>query len=141
MTYRTVIIASLCALAGIGGFTGETRQQDDSGKTVTAKAGKTAALSFKKDIQPLINKKCMSCHYPENEFNSSQLVLATYEDMMKGGKHGPPVVPGNAKKSILYQKLTPNPPFGNQMPDMKDDKLTTEQLKLIAEWINQGAKK
>jgi uncharacterized membrane protein len=135
------ILAAFCVCIGGSGLI--LQAQDGSGKDSlgTSQKMKSGALSFKKDIQPLISKKCMSCHYPENEFNSSQLVLATYEDMMKGGKHGPPVVPGNAKKSLLYQKLQPTPPFGEQMPDMKDQKLTPAQLQLVADWINQGAKK
>jgi hypothetical protein len=113
----------------------------------TILAGSKTDVSFKKDIQPIIKKNCMPCH-AEDQFNPSELFFDSYDLLIEGGKHGPPVVAGKSKESLLMQKLGPNPPFGDSMPlDPKKKKgepnkkrLTDEEMKLIADWIDQGAK-
>jgi hypothetical protein len=41
---------------------------------------------------------------------------------------------GNPEDSILYLKLTPNPPFGSQMP-LVGEKLDPTTLACVGEWI------
>lgn len=106
--------------------------------------GKDTAISFKDDVMPVIEKHCLPCHAEEN-FNPSELSLDSYDNLMAGGKHGSPVVPGDASESIIIQKLGPEPPFGDRMPLVKKkdpvpDKLTQEEIDTITEWISQGAK-
>jgi hypothetical protein len=96
-------------------------------------------LTYTKDVAPLIKANCLPCHLEENE-NPSGLSLDDYEKLMKGGNHGNTVVPGKPKESYLYLKILPNPPFGKQMARNKK-KLTEEEMKLIHDWIAQGAKK
>ncbi len=116
----------------------------------TRKAEKSTAdsvVSFKRDVLPVITKRCMPCHAEEN-FNPSELSLDSYDKLMAGGKHGVPVVPGKSKESIFVQKLSANPPFGDPMPrerkKKKDDpwtkQLPPEEIKIISDWIDQGAK-
>jgi mono/diheme cytochrome c family protein len=96
-------------------------------------------VSFSQEVSPILKKHCVTCHYPGNEFNESRLAMNTYESLMQGGMHGSPVVPGNADSSLVMKKLGPNPPFGRQMPLMSKEKLSEEEVALIAKWINQGA--
>jgi mono/diheme cytochrome c family protein len=96
-------------------------------------------VSFSGDVCPILKKHCVACHYPGNAFNDSRLTLNTYESLMQGGVHGSPVVPGNADSSLIIKKLGPTPPFGRQMPLMSKEKLSDEDIALIAKWINQGA--
>ncbi len=95
--------------------------------------------SFSEDVFPLIKSNCLPCHLAENE-NPSGLALDNYETLMKGGNHGNTVVPGKPKESNLYLKLLPNPPFGKQMARNRR-KLTEEEVKVIYDWIETGAKK
>lgn len=96
-------------------------------------------LTYKKDISPLIQKNCLPCHLQENE-NPSGLSIDNYEMLMNGGKHGNTVLPGKPKESNLYLKLLPDPPFGKQMARGRK-KLSDEDVQLIYDWIEQGAKK
>lgn len=109
----------------------ESTQMSDT--IVTAPAD---LIGFKEHIQPILKAKCAKCHDADP---SGDLYLMTYEGIMKGGEHGIVVVGGNSKESNLYLKLTPSPPFGKQMP-RKGDKLTEEEMLLIAKWIDGGAK-
>jgi len=97
-------------------------------------------VSFSQEVFPILKKRCLSCHYPGNEFNESRLVMTTYELLLKGGVHGSPIVPGKADSSLIVRKLGPDPPFGRQMPLMSKEKLSSEEIVLIAKWIDQGAK-
>lgn len=109
---------------------------------------KKGTLSYEKDIAPVISRNCLPCHAEDN-FNPSELTLDSYEQLMAGGKNGVPVIPGNAEESILVKKLSKNPPFGDRMPlnskrkvqEGKARWLTEEEIKLIATWVDQGAKR
>jgi V8-like Glu-specific endopeptidase len=110
----------------------------------TKQEEKGSTLSFKDDVTPILKKHCLPCHAEEN-FNPSELSLDSYDNLMAGGKHGSPVVPGKASESIIVQKVGSNPPFGDQMPLVrkknaaKPDRLTDQEIETIKEWINQGA--
>jgi hypothetical protein len=103
----------------------------------TALAQNPKTLTYEKDVFPIIKSYCLPCHLAENE-NPSGLALDNYKTLMKGGKHGPSVIPGKPKESYLYLKLLPNPPFGRQMARGRK-KLTDEEVKVIYDWIEQGA--
>jgi hypothetical protein len=98
------------------------------------------AVSFKNDVNPLIKKYCMPCH-AEEQMNPSELYMDSYETLIEGGKHGKPIEPGKAKQSLLIQKLSEKPPFGDRMPLKAKEPLPDEVVKILTEWINQGAKK
>ncbi len=104
-------------------------------------------VSFKKDVAPIIQKNCIPCHAEDN-YNPSDLSLDSYSDLMQGGKHGSPVVPGKSSESLVMKKLEGNPPFGDPMPLAKklpdgtkqQRKLSDKELATIRAWIDQGAK-
>lgn len=104
------------------------------------KPARKPLVSFSNDVFPIIQKRCLPCHASDSE-NPSELIMESFSDITKGGKHGKPIVPKNANESILVQKIKPNPPFGEQMPLMTKKKLTDEQIELFKTWIDQGAKK
>lgn len=75
-------------------------------------------ISYSKEVAPILDKFCATCHN-EDEDHPSQLFMDSYESLMKGGKHGQVVKPGNAKESLLIQKTDSIPPFGKRMPPSK----------------------
>lgn len=101
---------------------------------------KKPTVSFSNDVFPIIKRRCLPCHAADSE-NPSELVMEKLSDVVKGGKHGKPIVPKNGDASILVQKIRPNPPFGEQMPLMTKKKLTDEEVELFKTWIDQGAKR
>jgi len=123
----------IAALLLVGGILAAAAQD----KPKTASDVKT--LTYAKQVAPLIGKYCLPCHSADND-NSSELILDSYETMMEGGKHGNPVVAGKPDESNLYVKLLPDPPFGRHMPRGRGPKPTEEDIKVIREWILQGAK-
>ena len=93
-----------------------------------------APVSFSKDIQPILEQNCLTCHGPSMQ--SSRLNLSTLEGALRGGARGSAIVPGQADDSRLYRMVAgldkPAMPLGG-------NKLTDGQIAAIKSWIDQGA--
>jgi hypothetical protein len=56
-------------------------------------------LTFSQDIQPLLEASCTRCHGQDRP--KAGLQLTSLDTLLKGGKDGKVVVPGDSKKSLL----------------------------------------
>ncbi len=107
--------------------------------SISAAQGKKAKVSFKEDIMPIFQKKCLNCHNTEDE-SPSGLYLDSYAELMKGdSRHGPVVTAKKGEESVIIMKLRGTASFGKQMPRGKKP-LDDEMIELISTWIDQGAK-
>ena len=97
----------------------------------TEPAAQASPVSFANDVLPLLESRCKNCHGGNR--TEEGLVLLTYADIMKGSKNGPVVSPGNADSSLLVELLV------EQKMPKRGPKLTSPQVQLIIDWINQGA--
>lgn len=94
-----------------------------------------AQVDYGSQIQLIFNASCAGCHG-----GTSGVVMNNYNNVMNsvGSQYGRKIVtPGDADGSVLYDKLKPNPQFGNRMP--QGGSLSDGQITLIRDWINQGA--
>ena len=57
--------------------------------------------------------------------------------MLKGGKRGPAVLPGNAPESLLYQVVLHRDEL--KMP-LGEEPLSAEEVEILRSWIEQGAR-
>lgn len=87
--------------------------------------------SFSKDIAPLFQSSCVSCHGGER--TSRALDLKTYASLMAGSQNGVMVKPGDAANSPLVQAIQ-----AGKMPK-RGTKWTADQLQLLVDWVNAGA--
>lgn len=107
-------------------------------------ADASAAVSFEKQILPVLEKKCVDCHRAPHLDNGKkkepkgELRLDAAWAMLKGGESGPALVPGNLGKSYMYEVVTLPKDDDKFMPS-KGDPLTPDELKLLKEWIESGA--
>ena len=98
-------------------------------------------VDYTKQIAPLWDTYCIDCHSaddPDGEF-----VLDTFAALMKGGKEGIAIVPGNSGESMLVKFLEGRSGRGGKnefMPPGKREKLKPEEIALIKAWIDAGAK-
>lgn len=93
------------------------------------------AVSYGKDIKPILTARCVECHEgsdAKGAFQVSNVMLLK----KNGRKAGPGVVPGDPAGSAIVQYIT-----GKRQPQMpKGAKpLTADQIELIKSWIAQGA--
>jgi WD40 repeat protein len=95
---------------------------------------------FEKEILPILEDKCMSCH--SGPVKSNGYDMATYEALVKGGKRGTAIHAGRPHDSLLIQLSgrTKEPIMPPIKKTGKDDPLSPQQLALIKLWIEQGAR-
>jgi mono/diheme cytochrome c family protein len=93
-------------------------------------------VDFRRDVEPLFQKHCMRCHGPEKR--KGGLLLATRKEALLPTDTGEAaIVPGQSKKSELIRRLVSMDPDLRMPP--AGDRLGAEQVKLISDWIDQGA--
>jgi len=87
-----------------------------------------APVTFSKDIAPLVFSRCSPCHRPGE---SAPFSLLSYQDVRK---HASQIV------VVTSQHIMPPwPPEANHGDFIGDRHLTEAQIKLIADWVKQGA--
>jgi WD40 repeat protein len=96
--------------------------------------GQEAPVSFHRDVFPLLRANCVGCHKPSK--SKGQLDLTTHAALMKGGKDGAAVHPGDAGSSRLIEDISGDEPA---MPE-DGEPLTRAEIALIERWIAEGAK-
>lgn len=102
-----------------------------------AAGGKSSAtaVSFAKDVAPILASKCDTCH---GDRGAGGLKLESYATMKAGGRNGPVLQVGNPQASLLIQRVASVNP-ANRMP--KDaEALSQDEIKTLWGWIAAGAK-
>ncbi|MDZ4687353.1 MAG: PSD1 and planctomycete cytochrome C domain-containing protein [Planctomycetaceae bacterium] len=88
---------------------------------------------FEREVRPLLADKCGKCHGAAKQW--SGLRLDSRAAMLKGGEHGPAIVPGRPEESRLIEAVRQTGDV--QMPP--DGKLTDAQIAALERWIKLGA--
>ncbi len=97
------------------------------------------AVSFKEDVYPILELRCMECHQPGGSgYETSGLDFRTYEALMKGTKYGPVVLPGRAMESNLITVIDHRTDPEIWMPHDRKRLSKCERL-LVRFWVSQGA--
>ncbi len=92
-------------------------------------------VEFEKDIQPILERSCISCHGPKKV--KGKFRLDTKEFAFKE-REMPAIVPGKADESELVHRISLPAGDDDIMPS-DGDPLTKEQIEVVRNWILQGA--
>jgi uncharacterized membrane protein len=92
---------------------------------------------YTKHIHPIFDANCVSCH-GESKI-SGGLRLDSYDRLMRGGKDGTVIVPGDPDESILLRRVTLPASHKQFMPAEGKPPLRPEEISWIRAWIQQGA--
>jgi mono/diheme cytochrome c family protein len=87
---------------------------------------------YTKRIQPILEENCYSCH---QEGASGGLRLDSREAILKGGKHGPAVVPGDPDHSVLIDAIQQ----AGKLKMPVGGKLEPSQVADLIAWVKAGA--
>jgi mono/diheme cytochrome c family protein len=99
-----------------------------------------SGVSYNKDVQPILAKNCSECHAPgQKGFAASGLDTTSYQSLMKGGKFGQLVKPGDALTSALNMLVEGRVHSSIQMPHGRA-KLPDKDIEILKVWVNEGAK-
>src|SRR5262245_35830716 len=118
MNAKSVSRVIAAGIAGMGGWLLSPAPSQD-----------TLPVDFAKDIQPVFQRSCISCHGPKLQMGGLRL-----DSKQVASKA---IHPGKAGESSLYQRVAG---LGDQarMP-MGGKPLPAEELARIKAWIDQGA--
>ena len=95
----------------------------------------TGEVSFAGTVAPILKDHCNRCH---GEDRKGELYILSYEGVLKGGKSGAFVVPGDPDGSRLVTSIEKTrEPF---MPPKVFPALTADRIQAIRSWIAEGAK-
>lgn len=94
------------------------------------------ALLFEDVIQPILQNKCVQCH--RDGKSKGDLSLETLENILKGGKSGPAIVPGKPDSSELIRRILLDEDHKDFMPADGKPPLTKNELQLIQLWATEG---
>lgn len=102
-----------------------------AGATVPARA--QDKITYADHVLPLIEQHCANCHNPDKK--KGDLVLTSYNEVLKGGGSGPGVVSGNLDASRVWKSIT-----HAEDPAMppKKPKLAEKDLDVFRKWIAGG---
>ena len=91
-----------------------------------------AQVDYVTEIQPIFTNSCTSCHQYGN--TSGGLNLTSYSGIMASSNSGTSVVPGDHANSLLWQRVN-----NGSMPPGNNPDLSSDEINLIAQWIDEGA--
>lgn len=102
---------------------------------VVAATGKET-ISFARDIAPILANNCTNCHgamQPRDNFS-----LLNFQNLLRGGDSGAPIVPGKPAESLLIKKIQGT--GGGQRMPVGRPPLETDVVAKLEKWIEEGAK-
>lgn len=85
-------------------------------------------------MEPLLRAKCITCHGPDKQ--EGGLRLDSRAAALRGGEHGPALVPGKPSESLLIRAVQFTDP-DLQMPPK--EKIGDDEIAILSQWVEQGA--
>ncbi|MDG1874169.1 MAG: DUF1553 domain-containing protein [Mariniblastus sp.] len=90
-------------------------------------------ISFNRHIRPILSDKCFQCHGPDEETREADLRFDQKEDAFRV------IEPGNVHQSDIVERILDEDPEVLMPPPEAEKSLSPKEIKLIQEWIRQGA--
>src|SRR5688572_26292557 len=90
--------------------------------------------SSETEARKLLASRCWACHA---QIALGGLRLDSRVGVLRGGKSGAAIVPGDAANSRLYHAITRNQPGVKPMPP--EVPLSVDEVRTLERWINEGA--
>jgi soluble lytic murein transglycosylase len=95
-------------------------------------ASSEGADFFENKVRPVLADNCYDCH---TAAESGGLRVDSRANLLKGGKSGPAVMPGDPDKSLLIQAVKQTGDL--KMP--KGGKLKPQEVQALVDWVKMGA--
>jgi hypothetical protein len=95
------------------------------------------AIAYPDVIQPILQERCVGCHGPAK--SNGGLRLDAWDFLVKGGKHGGVIKPGNLSASALVRRIDLPVDEKEHMPPRGKPQLADDDLTLIEWWVGAGS--
>ncbi|MFN9662882.1 MAG: PSD1 and planctomycete cytochrome C domain-containing protein [Akkermansiaceae bacterium] len=96
-------------------------------------------LSFNRDVRPILSDNCFACHGFDPKTREAGLRLDTREGALADNDGVIAIVPGNIKKSALWDRINSSDDDEVMPPPKTHKTLSSAQKKILRIWIEQGA--
>ena len=107
----------------------------------TPKPAAVKTVSFNRDVRPILSESCFKCHGFDAKEAKGNLRLNDPKDATRDRGGYRAITPGDVTKSMIMGRVTTTveemkmpPPHSGMKP------LTPEQVEILKNWIQQGAK-
>ncbi|MGC4235372.1 MAG: chitobiase/beta-hexosaminidase C-terminal domain-containing protein [Niabella sp.] len=95
------------------------------------------AVIYSHLVQPIIEKKCMSCHNTGKA--KGELIMETRELLLKGGKNGKLWDTAAVDLGLMMQRIHLPLEDEEHMPPKGKSQLTEDEIRVLQLWIKNGA--
>src|SRR3954470_7445432 len=92
-----------------------------------------SAEFFESNVRPVLASNCYDCHTDQR---MGGLRLDSRESLLRGGRSGPAVVPGDPDKSLLIQAVRQT---SEKLKMPKGGRLQPQEIDALVEWVKAGA--
>lgn len=147
--FRLVLLATLgvCGWAGhLGGslthgeeFLSKPIARILQGDPAVHEAEETASdlSTYAGLVAPIFERTCVSCHGEQKQ--KGGLALHTKDAILAGGDTGPAIEPGNAKASLMIERMHLPPEDEDRMPPEGKPQPSAQEIAILEQWIAAGA--
>jgi len=96
------------------------------------------AADYDAVLKPMLRERCFSCHGALQQ--KADLRLDTVASMIRGGQHGPAMVPGKPGDSPLVARVASTDLEERMPPEHEGQPFNADQIAVLTRWIAEGAK-
>jgi mono/diheme cytochrome c family protein len=106
------------------------------GLAIASTLARAESVDFVRDVRPILQKHCESCHGPEK--HKSGLRLDIKSEAFKGGDgYGPAIIAGDVEESPLLQLIQAEDEDDRMPPS--GDGLSRAEIATLVSWVKEGA--
>lgn len=99
------------------------------------------AVSFNRDVRPILSTHCYHCHGPDAASRQAELRLDDRDQVVADRADETNIIsPGQPQHSELWRRITTTDSDLRMPPEDTGKALTPRQIRVLTEWIQQGAK-
>lgn len=131
---RPSILLSCAALLFAGAAAARLYAASQVQPAAAANAAPQSAEFFESRVRPLLIEICGDCHTDDEK---GGLRVDSRAALLKGGEHGPAIVPGDADKSLLIRAVRQEP--GVVKMPKGGTKLSDADVAALTAWVQAGA--
>jgi cytochrome c len=134
-----ILLGMAAVLAGCEDNTTASHEAQLSPDFIRAHDDPATLDFYRTRVQPVFQQDCYRCHAGYK--HEGGLSMQTRAGMMKGGKHGTAVVPGDIANSLLMKGIRHDGPEDKvkSMPPPPKQKLPDADLAVVERWVKAGA--
>jgi len=89
-------------------------------------------IRFNRDVRPILSSKCFHCHGPDDAHREADLRFDTEEGIVHAFEGG--------LESEAWKRIVSDDEFTKMPPPDSHKELKTEEVSLLKNWVQQGAK-